>query len=147
MLPVPERENRGNERLSLDTLYNRFPDQAACIAHLEHVRWGNKPLCPRCGASGASPLPRERRHHCNKCNVSFSATTGTLFHHTHSDLQKWFLAIDILLRARRRPSVRRLSRTIQLNKNTVWHMMGRIDKAIASEKGFLERLVELGGKK
>ena len=128
--------------MTLDELYERFPDQAACLRHIERVRWQRSPSCPRCGGNRVSPLRREHRHHCNRCNVSFSATTGTLFHHTHSDLQKWFLAIQLVLQARRPISVRRMSRNIQLNKNTTWHMLKRIRVALAGERRFLERIVE-----
>ncbi len=130
--------------MNLDQLYEVFPDQAACLRHIETVRWLGKPLCPRCGGARVSPLPRQNRHHCNNCNVSFSAIAATLFHHTHSDLQKWFLAIHLTLHARRPISVRRMSRTIQLNKNTTWHMMKRIKAGLARERKFLERLVDLG---
>ncbi len=34
---------------SLVSLLKAFPDDAACRAHLEHIRWDGKPRCPHCG--------------------------------------------------------------------------------------------------
>ena len=129
--------------MNLDQLYSIFPDQAACLRRLEKVRWQGSPTCPRCNGSRVSSVPKENRYHCNNCNVSFSPTTATPFHHTHSDLQKWFLAIHLILHAKRPISVRRMSRTIQLNKNTTWHIIKRIRLALKQQRRFLEEVVEL----
>ncbi|RKU06956.1 hypothetical protein C6501_18000 [Candidatus Poribacteria bacterium] len=34
--------------MNIVEVMQRFPDQEACIAHLEKVRWGNKSSCPHC---------------------------------------------------------------------------------------------------
>ena len=34
--------------MNLISISNKYPDQAACIRHLEAVRWGDNPTCPRC---------------------------------------------------------------------------------------------------
>ena len=114
------------------------------MRHLARTRWPNGVTCPSCSARTISELHSESRYHCNRCNRSFSATSATLFHHTHSDLQKWFLAIDLLLHSRRVISIRRLSRSIQINKNTAWHMKQRIIPALKKERRFLEEIVAIG---
>ena len=32
--------------MNLINILNKYPDQAACIRHLEAVRWGDNPTCP-----------------------------------------------------------------------------------------------------
>ena len=32
------------------TILSRFPDQEACIEHLESIRLGDWPYCPHCGS-------------------------------------------------------------------------------------------------
>ena len=32
--------------MNLISIFNKYPDQAACIRHLEAVRWGDNPTCP-----------------------------------------------------------------------------------------------------
>ena len=29
-------------------MMEKFPDQQACISHIEEVRWGDTPRCPHC---------------------------------------------------------------------------------------------------
>ncbi|MYG09650.1 MAG: transposase, partial [Rhodobacteraceae bacterium] len=34
--------------MNLISIYQKFPDQEACIEHLERLRWADKPQCPHC---------------------------------------------------------------------------------------------------
>ena len=34
--------------MDLIKVMERFPDQEACIAHLEKIRWKGSPKCPHC---------------------------------------------------------------------------------------------------
>ena len=36
--------------MDLIKVFQRFPDHASCIEHLERVRWPHVPACPLCGA-------------------------------------------------------------------------------------------------
>jgi len=36
--------------MSLTQFSARFPDDAACWAHLEKMRWPQGPVCPKCGS-------------------------------------------------------------------------------------------------
>jgi hypothetical protein len=38
--------------VNLMDFVDRFPDQEACVAHLETVRWPKGPACPKCGVIG-----------------------------------------------------------------------------------------------
>jgi transposase-like protein len=130
-------------------VYRLFPTQESCLAHIESVRWQGAPVCPYCGALDSTAVPREQRHHCNACNTSFSATVGTLFHHTHLDMQKWFLAISLILNAKKGISARELGRALEVNKNTAWRIALQIRQAMASEqRELLESIVsgQGGGK-
>ena len=57
-------------------------------------------------------------------------TVGTIFHHTHLPLQKWFLAILLTLNAKKRPSALQLSRDLEINKNTAWRIATQIGQAM-----------------
>lgn len=35
--------------MNLIEIMERFPDQEACIEHLERIRWNGKASCPYCG--------------------------------------------------------------------------------------------------
>ncbi len=129
--------------MNIIEVYKRFPTEDSCIEHLEGVRWHGKPTCPYCKSENQSPLPAEHRYHCNSCKTSFSVTVGTIFHKTHLDLQKWFLAISLVLNAKKGISARQLSRDIEVNKNTAWYMGMRIRRAMFEQGELLRGIVEM----
>ena len=81
-------------------VFKKFPTQADCFAHLQKVRWRGTPICPYCKSERVSAMPTKQRHHCNNCKASFSVTVGTIFI-THLPLQKWFLAVALVLNAKK----------------------------------------------
>jgi transposase-like protein len=120
--------------MNIVRIFELFPTEADCIAHLENVRWRGKPICPYCKSDRTSPMPREQRHHCNNCKTSFSVTVNTIFHQTHLPLQKWFLAVSIVLNAKKGPSARQLARDLDVNRNTGWRMGMQIREATAESE-------------
>ena len=129
--------------MNIVDVYKRFPSQDFCIKHLEAVRWHGAPKCPYCQSTKTSPMKRENRHHCNTCNTSFSVTVGTIFHKTKVDFQKWFVAISLVLNAKKGISARQLSRDIRVNKDTAWYMAMRIRKAMDEYGDLLKGIIEV----
>ena len=129
--------------MNIIQIYKRFPSENDCIKHLEGVRWNGKPQCPYCKSHNATPLKTESRHHCNNCNTSYSVTVGTIFHHTHLDLQKWFLALSLILNAKKGISSRQLARDIEVTKDTAWSMQMRIREAMVEQGELLSGIVEM----
>jgi transposase-like protein len=129
--------------MNIVKIYKLFPTEADCIAHIERVRWNGVPVCPYCHANKTSPMPSESRHHCNSCNTTFSVTVSTIFHHTHLPLQKWFLAISLVLNAKKGISARQLARDLEVNKNTGWYMGMRIRNAMFEQGELLKGIVEM----
>ena len=111
-----------------------------CLTLLEQIRWGGKPKCPYCESTKATAYKKERRYHCNECFTSYSVTVGTLFHKTHVDLHKWFVAIRLVLDSPGGVSVRQLAKEIGVNKNTACYMLERIKKAIIEGEEILLRI-------
>jgi transposase-like protein len=131
--------------MNIVRIYELFPTEADCLAHVEKVRWAGTPVCPYCKASRSTPLPKENRYHCNACNTTFSVTVGTIFHHTHLPLQKWFLALSIVLNAKKGLSAHQLARDLEVHKNTGWRMAMQIRKAMAEsdQRELLTGIVEM----
>src|SRR5690348_2550934 len=118
-------------------IMRRWPSPEAAMAHLEKVRWGGKPVCPYCGSAKTCPhaskdksLPRWQ---CQECHRAFSATVGTIFHHTHLPLNTWFLALAIMLNAKKNVSNAQLSRDLGLPYKTAWSLALRIREAMARD--------------
>ena len=141
--------------MNLPTIFSLFPDQEACIEHLERVRWGDEPRCPHCDSEeGWRKVEPGRigRWNCYQCKSSFNALSGTIFAKSQVPLQKWFLAIGLIVNAKKSLSSPQLARDLDLNQKTAWYMQQRIRAAMADEQApMLQGLVEadeayIGGK-
>lgn len=124
--------------MNLPEVFSRYPDQEACIEHLEAVRWGDNPACPHCGSRAvARKADGERigRWNCHDCHASFNVLSGTIFSKTKVPLQKWFLATSLIINARNSLSSHQLARDLGLNQKTAWYMQQRIRTQMATEQG------------
>jgi transposase-like protein len=131
--------------MNIVEVYRKFPTEADCIAYLEQARWHGTPMCPYCNSNRTTPMPSEQRHHCNNCNTTFSVTVGTIFHHTHVPLQKWFLAVSLILNAKKGIASRQLGRDLEVTKDTAWSMGMRIRRAMLEpeQRDLLRGMVEM----
>lgn len=118
--------------MNLLAILDQFPTQSACIKYLEHARWGKTPTCPYCQSTDATV--HRHRYYCYTCKTSFSVTVGTIFHHTRLPLQKWFLAVSLMLNAKKGLSALQLSRDLHVNKNTAWRIAMQIRKAMTQKE-------------
>lgn len=141
--------------MNLLKIYTRFPDHEACIEHLERVRWGDDPHCPYCGST--SVARKQERHrvgrwNCRGCKASFNVLSGTIFEKTKLPLHKWFVAIGIMVNAKKSVSSCQLARDLELNQKSAWYMQQRIRAAMAADQApMLQGIVEadetyVGGK-
>lgn len=139
------------------TVAKQFDTQEACIAHMETVRFGDEPFCPRCGTVEACARKTERnyryRWNCHACKSTFNVLTGTIFQGTHVPLPRWFSAIALMMNAKKSLSSCQLARDLRLNQKTAWYMQQRIRSEMASKQGriLLRGIVEadetyVGGK-
>ena len=69
-----------------------FPDEAACAAHLERLRWPDGFVCARCGAAGDPyrVVSRPAVLECRACLTQVRLTAGTIMHGTRTPLLVWF---------------------------------------------------------
>ena len=141
--------------MNLITIFSLYPDQEACIEHLETVRWGNGPNCPHCGSVSVARKnenSRLGRWNCHDCKSSFNVLSGTIFEKTKVELQRWFLAIGLIVNAKKSLSSCQLARDISVTQQTAWYMQQRIRVAMAADQApLLHGIVEadetyVGGK-
>lgn len=144
--------------MNLIEVMKRFPDQESCIEHLEKIRWRGESQCPHCESYDVYKRVHEKetgrigRWNCRECKATFKVTCGTVFHGTKIELQKWFLAISLMLNAKKSLSSHQLSRDLELNQSTAWSMMHRLRGEMAKKSDvLLEGIIEadetyIGGK-
>lgn len=128
--------------MNIIKVYKQFPTQDDCKRHLEHVRWGDTPICPYCESNRSSKM-KNFRYKCNNCNTSYSVTVNTIFHKTKMDFQKWFVAISLVLNAKKGISARQLARDIDVTKDTAWYLLMRLRKAMTEYGDLLQGIVEV----
>ena len=115
----------------------------ACINYLEGIRWSGSTVCPYCGSTKNSPMKKEYRHHCNTCKTSFSVLVGTIFESSKVPLSKWFIAIRLILDAKKGISSRQLARHISVTKDTAWYMQKRLRDAMnENNSSLLKGIIE-----
>lgn len=141
--------------MNLIDVFNKYPDQQACIEHLESVQWGDDPVCPKCKSHDVARKAesgRNGRWNCHQCKVSLNVLSGTIMQGTRIPLQKWFLAIGLMVNAKKSVSSCQLARDLDLNQKTAWYMQTRIRVAMVQrERHLLQGIIEadetyLGGK-
>src|SRR5271165_2131875 len=79
------------------TLVTFLPFESYCASALRKARWsGCRAVCPRCHSDSTKKDGRYRsyqKYFCKSCRRSFNDKTGTLFHYSHTPLNRWFTAI------------------------------------------------------
>lgn len=78
---------------SLPEFQRVFPDDAACAAYLEHLRWPNGFICPVCGAVEVPYRFAKRKTvvlRCRACQANISLMASTVMQGSHTPLSTWF---------------------------------------------------------
>ena len=116
--------------MNLSYISQELNSQQKCVKYLESMRWKSTPTCPYCGSQKTSS--KKLRHNCHSCKNSFSVTVGTVFENSKLPLQKWLMAITLILSARKGISSMQLSRDLKVNKNTAWLLQMKIRSAMST---------------
>ncbi len=132
--------------MNLMSIFIRYPDQEACMEHLENIRWGDEPTCPHCHSHHVGRKAdgeRVGRWNCHACHNSYTVLSGTILAKTRIPLQKWFLAIGLVINARKSLSSCQLARDLDLNQKSAWYMQQRIRSAMtAGQAPLLQGIIE-----
>ena len=123
------KEPKIKQEINLIELIERFHDEDRCRAYLEKMRWPDGVRCLRCGETSISRRKRRHQYQCNSCRYDFSVTAGTIFHDTHLPLWKWFLAVYLIVEAKKGISANQLKRTLGVGYKTAWYLCHRIRAA------------------
>lgn len=105
------------------------------------MRWPDGVRCPVCGNDKVSRITRKSTtknvrkslYQCleTTCKQQFSATSGTIFNDSHLPLHKWFMAIAIVVDAKKGISANQLKTHLGIGSyRTAWYMAHRIRKAM-----------------
>src|SRR5260370_25345287 len=138
--------------MNLIDVTKKFATPEACNDFLESMRWPEGVACPQCqgknvtryqkkvgtrqrlnkktGKLETKTVPARILYSCLGCKFQFSVTTGTIFNDTHLDLEKWFLAVALMVNAKKGVSALQMKRDLKCAYKTAWYLNHRIRKAM-----------------
>lgn len=124
-------------------MVEKYNTKGKCIAYLEKQRWADIPICPYCGSNKSTKKTQEYRHTCLNCGRSFSVLVGTIFECTKLPITKLFVAICLILNAKKGISSLQLARDLRVNRNTASYIQKRLRQAMQDNDFILKGLVEI----
>lgn len=112
------------------SLHAWFPDEVACLAYLERLRWPDGFVCPGCGSTKGWRIA-DGRFSCAGCARKVSVTAGTILHRTRTPLTTWFAAAWYLTNQKYGASALGLERALGLGSyKTAWTMLHKYRTAM-----------------
>jgi hypothetical protein len=131
----------------------QFGTAESCVNYLEAMRWPDGVECLKCGGKKVSRIRTNDTERTRKnakgvvravrvpgrivyqclnpeCGHQFSATTGTLFNDTHLPLDKWFMAVALMVNAKKGLSAKQIQRDLGVAYKTAWYLSHRIRQAM-----------------
>lgn len=123
-------------------LTRHFHNDRICVEYLEQQRWNGKPECPHCGSEFHSrvntrlkspDLQGYKDFRCKACDKKYSVLTGTIFESTKVSLQKWFVAMYLLMGHKKGISSVQLASDLGITQKAAWHMLHRIREMFQTE--------------
>ena len=110
------------------------------------LRWPDgKVTCPRCGSEDVKWLPNARVFKCYQKHEKqkFSLKVGTIFEDSAIPLEKWLVAVWLMVNCKNGVSSYELHRDIGVTQKSAWFMAHRIRLAMKNES--LAKLGQEGG--
>ena len=127
--------------ISLYQLSKMYPNADAARTYFESRRWPDGVICPHCEeAKRITPRPKGF-YRCNACKKDFTVRTGTIFERSHVALDKWLLAMYLLMTARKGVSSLQLGKEIGVTQKTAWFILGRLREACGNDPSVLSGIV------
>lgn len=129
---------------SLVALVRNFPNDEACIKHLEKLYWtAGSPVSPFDNTSTVYKC-KNNRYRCKNTGKYFTVTTGTMFENTKINLTVWFIAIWLVACHKTGISSYQLARDLGVTQKTAWYMLHKIRKQMeVTNESKLENEVEI----
>ncbi len=112
-----------------------FGCEKACRETLAELRWPEGVKCPRCNGDRQAYDSERYVWDCYSCGYQFSVMSGTIFHDTKLPLRKWFMAVLLMVEARKGISANQMKRTLGVSYKTAWYLCHRIRAAMKDDGG------------
>ncbi|NER78445.1 MAG: IS1595 family transposase [Leptolyngbya sp. SIO1D8] len=117
-----------------------FSDPENCLNYLVSKRWPNGVACPHCGHNKFGFISTRRVFKCKhkECCKQFSIKVGTIMEDSPLGLDKWLIAIWLIVNAKNGISSCEIARSLDITQKSAWFLLHRI--RLALQNGSLEKL-------
>jgi transposase-like protein len=111
-----------------------FSNPQNCVDAVAAMRWPDgKPTCPNCSGQDHYWLATQWRWKCKACGKQFSVKVGTVFEDSPLSLDKWLVALWMLVSCKNGISSYEVSATVGVTQKSAWFMLQRLRKALQDE--------------
>jgi transposase-like protein len=117
-----------------------FSDEQVCIDTIAKMRWPKGPACPACEHKEHYYLKTQKRWKCKDCHRQFSVKLGTIFEDSPISLDKWLVALWMLVNCKNGISSYEVGRDLGITQKSAWFVLHRLRLALQEKS-----LVKLGG--
>ena len=110
-----------------------FADFEHCRQFLTDLRWPDGTVtCPTCGSEKVTYLPSVRRWKCygQHPKPQFSLKTGTVFEDSALGLDKWLVALWLIVNCKNGISSTEIARDLGITQKSAWFMAHRLRFAL-----------------
>jgi transposase-like protein len=110
---------------SIFDLLQAFPNEQACIDHLEKLMWNGNPVSPFDPTSKVYKCAGNK-YKCKNTGKYFNVRTNTIFDNTKIPLQKWFMALYVFSSHKKGISSHQLAKDISVTQKSAWFLLHRL---------------------
>lgn len=125
------------KNISFEEFKNSYPDDDACMAFVEQLKYKNGFKCKKCGnlkySKGNTPFSRR----CSKCNHIERIFTDTIYSGLKFPILKAFY-LTYIVSSGKKVTIYQLSEELDLRKQTCWAFQKRMQEIITTKKGKLK---------
>jgi transposase-like protein len=123
---------------TLQQAVKHFSDEQVCIDTVAALRWPDGPVCPMCANTEHYYLATQKRWKCKSCKKQFSVKVGTIFEDSPIALDKWLIALWMLVNCKNGISSYEVGRDLGITQKSAWFLLHRLRLALHS--GSMEKL-------
>lgn len=116
-----------------------FSDEANCIRLVAEMRWPHGPCCPSCGHMQHYWLETQKRWKCKECWKQFSVKVGTIFEESPIALDKWLIALWMLVNCKNGVSSYEVARVLGITQKSGWFVLHRLRLALQNRSLLLSK--------
>jgi transposase-like protein len=109
-----------------------FSNEQVCIDTVAGLRWPNGPICPKCSGTSHYYLATQKRWKCKnpKCAKQFTVKLGTIFEDSPIPLDKWLIALWMLVNCKNGISSYEVGRDLGITQKSAWFVLQRLRLAL-----------------